>query len=353
MLTSARGKVSRVSARHVLPVISASGLEAIVSKRGLREGPIGSPLRALSPFGRCSPLRQASDLLSPSPLLALSGSKLYAIVSPRCLGHRGYGRAALLVRTLRGAGSWRLLGPVPTGAVNMTAAGAWLALGYLEPYTYEPGTPQEEESHRLTVAVYSTLTGHRVYRVLARTSSDPGRPPITAVDDLGDVLVTETAHLIPASRSFGWWATPISPFKHELFRLGTTAAGLTHGFSKYGSESVGEAALSQGRLAYVSGGEIRLLDLRHRKTRTVARFRGEAHVLGLDLQGDVLTWAQQNTLPVGHRGVLPGGGNFSCEVVPLDKPELESVNLKSLGPAPTIGKPLPEANRPPCTEEEM
>jgi hypothetical protein len=272
-------------------------------------------------------------------LLAVSGARLFAIVDPSCLHRRGYGHAAILVEDL-GARVWKLLAPVRAGALSLATAGERLAIAYVS----RASTSAAEEGD-LTVDVYNSRTGRRIYRVMAALTARQLTPPRTAVDDLGDVLVVETTRRpIPAPRgSSGWWTSPGRPVAHRLL----------HELSPGGA-----AAISHGRIAYATGdgysGEtITLLNLRTGRARTAVHLQGEAGLLGLDLSPDVLAWAWQNTVPVGTRRLVGGGVLTTCNIVPVGDAKLMSIRIRSLPVSGImIGKPLPPADQPPCTQFE-
>lgn len=358
-LTRAGGASVPLPGAGALPVTSpTSSWEALATSTGVRAGRLGGVLAARAPLRRCPALRGAGAGSNPTAaqprLLALSGSRLFAAVEPRCLHRRGYGRAALLVEDLR-THSWKLLAAIAPGAAGLVASGARVAVTYPALLPAAASAP----TRPLTVVVYEARTGRRIYAVRAPNAEIPNRSLTTAVDEFGDVLVTATSFHPPAPGSRGWWATPGSPREHDLPQLATAGQVVSNDTAQAAPALTGAAAISRGRIAYVRGGphageRIELLDLRADATSTVARFPGEVGVLGLDLAGEELAWAQQSTLPEGSGGPLPKGGSFfSCKVRALEPPQLTSVGLRTV-PAGglLVGKPLPAADRPPCTDFE-
>jgi hypothetical protein len=345
MLTGSTGVNRRLSSGPPLPLSSPdSKWEAQESRRGVGVGEIGVGLSRIAPLRRCPPLRATGSgqriLTETRPmLLAVSGERLFAIVDPTCLHRHGYGHAAILVEDL-GARVWKLLASVPTGALSLAAAGERLAIAHVS-----KASASTAEEGELTVGVYNSRTGRRIFRVASALTARQLTPPRTAVDDLGDVLVMETTHRpIPAPRgSSGWWASPGRPVAHRLL----------HELSPSGA-----AAISHGRIAYATGGgysgeTIKLLNLRTGRARTAVHLQGEAGLLGLDLSPDDLAWAWQNTVPVGTRQLVGGGVLITCSIVPVGDAKLMSIRIRSLPvPGITIGKPLPAVDQPPCTRFE-
>jgi hypothetical protein len=357
MLTGSARVSRRLSGGRVLPVSSPdSKWEAQESRKGVLVGEIGARSSNIAPLHGCPPLR-ATDTLQqtfaakPSSLLAISGARLFAIVDPLCLRRHSYGHAAILVEDLE-TRVWKLLAGIPAGALSLAAAGKRLAITYVS----NPATSATAEGET-KVVVYDSRTGRRLFRVTAALAARQATPASTAVDDLGDVLVTETIRRPPPSTraSSGWWASPGRPVAHELPTLLTTEPAISSANSADETVPSGAAALSHGRIAYATAGEsgesLEVLDLHTGRTRTVVRLQGETGLLGLDLAGDELAWAQQDTVLVGGIGESVGGGSgrFStCQTVPLGDALLMSIRLRSL-PAPgiTIDKPRPTVT-PPC-----
>lgn len=359
-LTSSTGVNKRLSGGRALPVNSPdSKWEAQESRKGVLVGEIGARPSNIAPLHGCPPLRATNALqqtfaAKPSSLLAISGARLFAIVDPICLRRHGYGHAAILIEDL-GTRVWKLLAPVPTGALSLAAAGKRLAITYVS----NPATSATAEGET-KVAVYDSRTGRRLFRVTTALTARQATPPSTAVDDLGDVLVTETIRRPPPSTraSSGWWASPARPVAHELSQLITTESAISNANPAYETVPSGAAAIAHGRIAYATGGRysgerVQVLNLRSGRTQTAVRLQGETGLLGLGLAGDELAWAQQNTLPVGSRQRIGGGELITCNVVPLGDAKLMSIRLGSL-PASglRVGKPLPAADQPPCTEFE-
>jgi hypothetical protein len=287
-------------------------------------------------------------------LLAVSGARLFAIVDPTCLHRHGYGHAAILVEDL-GVRAWKLLAPVPGGALSLAGAGERLAIAYVS-----RASRSAAEEGELKVAVYNSRTGRRIYRVTSTLTARQLAPPRTAVDDLGDVLVIETTHRpIPAPRgASGWWASPGRPIAHQLPQLLSTGPAISKTNSLPESIPTGAAALSHGRIAYATGGgysgeTIKLLNLRTGRARTAVHLQGETGLLGLDLSPNDLAWAQQSTVPVGTSRLVGGGRLTTCTIVPVGDAQLMSIRIGSL-PASgiAIGKPLPAVDQPPCTRFE-
>jgi hypothetical protein len=287
-------------------------------------------------------------------LLAISRARLFAIVDPICLGRHDYGHAAILVEDLH-TRAWKLLAAIPAGALSLATAGERIAITYVSHQATSTA-----EAGETKVAVYNGQTGRRLFRVTAALAARQATPPNTAVDDLGDVLVTETVRRPPPSTraSSGWWASPGRPVAHELRRLITTEQTIPKTNLGYEATLRAAAAVSHGRIAYATGdsyeGEtIQVLNLHNERKRTVVSLQGEAGLLGLDLADDELAWAQQNTVPVGHSESVAGGRSFSCQIVSLGDAKLMRIRLRSL-PASgvTVGKPLPAVDQPPCTSRE-
>jgi hypothetical protein len=337
----------RVVRRLIIAILSTMLLLVAVAGAG----PRASAVNAKWKIRGCPPLHATTntmrEFLRPprSRLLVTSGVRLFAIVDPVCLHRYGYGHAAILVE-YQHTRAWKLLAPIPTGALSLAAAGDRLAITYVSDVT--------------NIAVYDSRTGRHLFRVTATPDSRRLAPPSTAVDDLGDLLVTETGSRPPPSTraSLGWWASPGRPVAHELALLTTDSAFSDAKPSGKPSAPTVAAALSHGRIAYATGGRyvgerIQVLNLHTGRTRTAVRLQGETGLLGLDLTGDKLTWTQQNTVPVGTHQLIGGGELTTCNVVPLGDAKLMTVRLRSL-PASgvTVGKPLPAADQPPCTALE-
>lgn len=294
---------------------STSGWQAIATRAGVRAGRLGGSLRHLAPLRRCSPLLAFTRPgAAGSRLLALTGSTLFAIVDPRCLRRRGYGRAAIFSENLT-SGSWKLLAPAPKGALTLSAAGDRLAIA--------AGTLGVQTLERLSAGVYSARNGRLLYRATAHLSEGligGGTRPLslaTSVDGRGDVLVTETEHApVPETvRSSGWWTTPASPDQHKLPDLLTTRVGIPEASSQEYPPAGVDAALSAGRVVYAtndnSATEIDLRDLRTGRVRTLVSFPGEVKVLGLDLgqassrghSRDRVLWDTPKSRPPGANGL--------------------------------------------------
>ncbi len=332
--------------------------EARVSNGHVLAGRLGGRLRQVAPLRRCLPLRPASGAIGPSAqaselLLAISGERLFAVVDPRCLHRAGYGRAAIIAINLK-TRSWSLLIPIPAGAIGLAAAEGRLAVTLAS-------TTASPRAARATVVVYDTHTQRRLFRISVPQTQERVLSLVTAVDSLGDVLVTVTNHHPPPSTqaSSGWWATPRSPAAHALPALITTGPAISSSGARGEPPRTGAAALSDGRVAYATGsgyeGErIEVLNVRNRRTRTVIQMRSEMWLLGLDFAGDALTWAQQSAVPEGSGGPVPGGGTyFSCVIKPLGPAELRFVDLRSVTASGlVVGEPLPAADQPPCTQFE-
>jgi hypothetical protein len=294
------------------------------------------------------------DLADPR-LLAITGSTLFAIVDPRCLGRHGYGTAAILSESLT-RGSWKLLAAAPRGALTLSANGARLAIA--------AGIIGSQTPERLDVGVYNARGGRLLYRAAAHLSEGligGGTRPLslaTSVDGRGDVLVTETEHApVPETvRSSGWWATPASPDQHTLPDPLTTRVGIPEASSQEYLPAGVDAALSAGRVVYAtndgSATEIDLRDLRTGRVRTLVSFPGEVKVLGLDLGAGKLVWAQQRQSLVGHSEITSTGGERSeCQTVALGKPQLVSLNLGSIPSGGLIdGLPSPPFDERACME---
>jgi hypothetical protein len=357
MLTHASGATTPVAGHGAYTVTSStSDWQAIATSAGVRVGKLGGSLRRLAPLRRCLPLLAFTRPgAAGSRLLALTGSTLFAIVDPRCLRRRGYGRAAVFSENLT-SGSWKLLAPAPKGALTLSAAGDRLAIA--------AGTLGVQTLERLSAGVYSARNGQLLYRATAHLSEGligGGTRPRsleTSVDGRGDVLVTETEHApVPETvRSSGWWATPASPHEHPLPELLTTEVGLPEVSDREYPPAGVDAALSAGRVAYAtsdsSATEIDLRDLRTSRVRTLVSFPGEVKVLGLDLGAGRLAWAQQRQSRVGHSEITPNGGERSeCSTVALGKPQLVTMSLGSIPPGGlTDGPPSPPFDERACME---
>src|SRR4029077_5441996 len=316
---------------------------------GVAVGRLGRRLRPLAALRGGPPLlaNPTGTRSTPagSPLLDLSGTRLYAVVDSRCLHRRGAKRRALVEVNLR-TGSRRPIATVFPGAEGLDAAGARVAITYAP----DPRPAANGEQRPITVVVLDARRGRRLYRLSARVHVRPNWTLATQVDPLGDVLVTSTFFVPPAPQSSGWWATPADPAGHQLRSLATAGRGISRSPSAGPSPITGAAALSTGRIAYVTGGphseeRIDLLDLHGGTHRSVANFLGVVGVVGLDLSGDELAWAQQSTIPEGSSGPVPGGGfSFSCDVGPLGPVQIASVDLRRIHARPLrIGPPLPAA----------
>jgi hypothetical protein len=174
---------------------------------------IGAKPRRVALPHRCSPLTSEAG----SALLALSGSTLYAVVNPDCARARsagtrpgGSGRRALAAIDLA-TGRARLLGAVAADVIGVAAAGARVAVTYLE---QSPATNMASDA-TLGVAVLDAAHGRRLY-AMHISSGLYGSRFTTEVDRQGDVLVTSTIFIPPGSRSWGWWATPAHQLAHPL-----------------------------------------------------------------------------------------------------------------------------------------
>ena len=217
---------------------------------------------------------------------------------------------------------------------------------------------------RMSVGSGASEIARRIYRALGHSTTESegertyGGSRLDSltlnVDELGDVLVTETRGSVRRRQeAVGWWETPASPHKHQLPEMGTTKSALSSPFDKEEPPATADAALSEGRIAYAidneNGAWIELLDLHTHTTRTVAHLWGVTSVVGLDLSRGELVWAQQNAFLAGYHETKPdGSGDYSCKLVVLSQPQLISVKVDSLPPAPlTIGLPKP-ADAPGC-----
>lgn len=354
MLTHASGATAPVAGHGAFTVTSStSSWQAIATSAGVRAGRLGGLLRSIAPFRRCPPLLAPGASTRPdasgSRLLALTGSTLFAIVDPRCLHRRGYGRAAIFSENLA-SGSWKLLAAAPKDALTLSASGGRLAIaaGILGQGTLE----------RLVVGVYRARNGGLLYRAAAHLSEGligGGTRPLslaTSVDDLGDVLVTETEHTPPpgGARASGWWATRASPHEHPLPELLTTEVGLPEASGREYPPRAVDAALSAGRVAYATSDgpatDIDLRNLRMGGVRALVRFPGEVKVLGLDLGAGKLAWAQQSQVLVGHSEITPNGSQLTeCNMAPLGQPQLVSADLGLIPAGGLIdGRPPPAVN---------
>ncbi len=337
-MLAGRGGVRRVRSAPGASTLASAMSDWIVQEGGgISAGRLRGRMHAVAVLHRCEPLRvpkRKSE--SEEPLLALSGATLYAVVSPACLHRPGLGRQALL-RVSLPTGGWRLLARVPRGAVAVGASSTRVALGY---------APREG----LAVAVLGARDGRSLYRVRG-TLGWPNSTITTQVDDEGDVLVTTSHFIPPGPQSEGWWATPGDPVEHSLGRLdaarplgsAASAGGVGAGYSA-------EAALSGGRIAYVGDERLELLDLRRGTRRTVAEFPGLVGVLGVDLGGGELAWAQQaSRWEGGSETTADGGRTCRADLVALAPVELITVETARLAARPRrIGTPRPGGDQPPC-----
>jgi len=336
---------------------------ALRAKHGIQIGQPGGTWRQLAVLSRCQPI-------APSPaagrervrapesvgLVALTGAHLFAIVDPRCLRRRGYGRAAIVAVSLA-RGSWRLIAPAPREALALGASGERLAIATAGSVGSDGARVQPY------VDVYNAHSGRLLYRVSNNSSGQMSLQRLLSlqlsIDELGDVLIGEVYSTPPpvTRASFAWWATPASPHEHELTELLTTSGGNSSEFAEGYPPATADAALAAGRIVYAMGSQweqkLELLDLQTDSLSTVASFPGEVGVMGLDLSPREIAWAQQSRLPEGRTEAQTDGTLFECDVVALSKPQLVTVNLGALPPnGLTEGSPLPAANTPPCTEFE-
>jgi hypothetical protein len=342
------------------PPLSSPSSRWIVADSGreLEAERLGSVWRRLPALSRCPALtvgRQPLEAPDKLGLVALAGDQLFAVVDPRCLHRRGYGRAALLSASLA-TGSWRLLAPAPKDVLAIGAAPGRVVLAAGE-------LGELDAPRRLALRVYDARDGRYLYGVNASASDrDEGTAPslrsLTAsVDAAGDVLIGESVQRPPPvpTGSFAWWATPARRYPHEISEVLTSEASLDNPMAYREPTPTAEAALSAGRIAYATGNEgsteIELISLRNSGVRVAARLLGEVGVLGLALSPSELAWAQQSSFREGHSHVVPGGVASECKQVVLSGPQLMSVGIGSL-PASglTIGLPVPPGT-PACGPE--
>jgi len=299
--------------------------------------------------------------------MALAGPTLYAVIDPGCLHRRAGKRLALVAVSLR-TGVRRTLAIIAPRPVGLAAAGARVALSYAAPNQAPPRAvpvkarravpvkaPNAGTVTPVTVTVIGARRGRTLYRVTAPVRAVNGSLT-TEIDAQGDVLVTSTFFIPPAPQSFGWWATTADPAGHELPELRTTGQVISS--TARGPEVItGAAALSEGRIAYVSNGaqegeQIDLLDVHSGGNRPVADFTGEARVVGLDLSASELAWAQENTVTEVSSGPVPGGGFYQrCRTMALGPVQLAGIEERQLPATPLlIGAPLPKSDQQRCIE---
>jgi hypothetical protein len=331
MLTGRRGRTRKLPGGSGFALTSpTSDWMVVVGNRRILAGRIGGRLAAVAVLRRCRPPIAAGWFGDPrGALLALSGSRLYAVINPRCLRRPDHGKWMLLSIDLQ-SGSSRLLTAVSKLTVSLSASERRVAVTRL----------RRASSSTVLVIMRDAADGRRLSEVAVNTRMVRVERVSTQVDDRGDVLVLSSFFRPPAGGSVGWWAKRGGPVR-EL--------GLLAGPSG--------AALSDGRIAYArkseSGGQQRLvvLNLRRGSSRVVADFVGEAKVTGLDLSGGELAWAQDDTAPVVRSEVLANGATSErCQVVQLGPVRLRSIDLRAVRGGPLqIGAPLPVIDQPPCT----
>jgi hypothetical protein len=322
-----------------------------VGRKRIEAGRLAGKLLPVALLRRCPALAAASSVGgggAADRLLALSGATLYSVVDLGCIRRHGHGGRALVAISLR-TGRWRLLTGVPTSPIGLAASGPRIAVTSLE---YGPER-QSPEAH-LTVVVLDANRGRRLYATSVAAESPSRASFTTQLDGQGDVLVTSSFFIPPAAKSSAWWATPSDPVAHRLSSLASDQEAAFAGESQL----TGAAVLSAGRIAYLTAGthggvdeeQIALLDLRRRATRPVVVFPGLVGVLGLDLSGQKLAWAQQRSIFEGGSETTPSGGVFSsCQTVTLGPVQLTSVELARLAAKPLLVGPSVPATAPLCT----
>lgn len=360
MLTTSGGDTEKLTG-GIVPVTSpSSNWVALAGPRGVEAGRLGQTLTPVAALHRCPPFTESS-LGSRSearldPLLAITGSILYALVDPACLRARSLAPSVLVAVSLR-SGGLHVVAPIPAhNAVALAAAGSRLAVSYASTAV---APPNEEPQVTLTTVVMGSRRGRAAYETSTPLGGVYRLGALdTQVDADGDVLVTDssTAAGPISGSSAGWWASPADPSGQSLEALSGGATVIEGLPNNVASADLGAAALSAGQIAYLTGAQyygeqIHVLTIATGATRTVAEFPGVVHVEGLDLSGNELAWAQQSGVPVSAEGPAPNGGHlFTCTEETIGPHQLTSLDLRYLRSAPIIvGPPLPAADEPPCT----
>jgi hypothetical protein len=303
----------------------------------VRAAQIGGRLAAVKTLGRCVPMPSTTAVSTKRRLMALDGSDLYAVVRSRCLqGQAGpeLVRVGLTKRVLQ------VLAPVKAGAVNLAASGPRLALTYIN------------GSQQTRVDVRAARGGRSLFTVISPVDERTAESPVTQIDSAGDVLVTATIPVGPTLSALGWWANARSRVGRPL--EGVASIELPQGYPEPTTSSVSypvsvAAALSDGRLAYtayVSGTAdeeaIEVIDLAANTTRTVVSFPGSAGVLGVDLSGTELAWAEQSLGYDTGMGCAIGDGRALTPV------QLTHASITSPEPIIEPGLPVPPSTEPLC-----
>jgi len=313
-------RVSEVAASDL--ALSAVHVEdgwTVVAAASLRVGRTGRPLHFISGLAHCGPGGRARWLA------ATAGGYIYTIVRGDCLGRSG--ERQFLVRIRQGTGTVEPVGAVPSQALALAAAGGRIALVY------------EDKAGPLRVDVVSAATAKGLYSFSEPApAGETGRHARyeyndeTQLDAAGDVVVSEEAEGFDPFDAVA--AQPCCRRRPNVW----WGNGASHGAHPLGD--ISNVALSDGRIGYDTtvneegphGGtvEMDLRDLARNRVRTIVRFPGTAHVLGVGLGDDRLAWAQQSSHVVVHEN--PGGE--SCQTV-YDSP----VELREIGVA-TVRAPL-------------
>jgi hypothetical protein len=212
--------------------------------------------------------------------------------------------------------------------------------------------------------------GERGYAVSGEQSSvGPAEtPPSTQVDEEGDVLVTQETFGPPPGPGYasGWWASPSARHAHGLpgsVLLGKPGVPVTSVVPAGPGGGGPDAAISDRRIAYATGDEaggeaVSVLELH---TGTLTRvlsfppFPNTSGLLGIALSGTRLSWAEQDTEPVGGGGSIPGGGSFfTCRIEALGPPRLETMEIGSVPASPLVVTGVLGAQQSglPCTDYE-
>jgi|GEM_PF-3709252 hypothetical protein len=348
MLTSPTGATRALAGGNAKTLTSSSSKWIVVVRaHGVQAGLLRGPLRSLTALAGCTVVRAPTNgPPSAAPaLMSLAGSVLYAVVESRCLHRPGIAPQTLIAVSLP-SGVWRPLARVSESLASLASSPKRVALAYLQEGTGE---------RTLTVMVLDSRSGRHIYSASFGSLGVRPRDTLLAdVDDAGDVLVTASGFIPPGWHTEGWWATPRQPSAHELGSIVTANVVHSSSRSPLPQQVGGAASLSAGRIAYAtvgatSGEQIKVLDLRSGAIRPVVDLEGFLGVLGVDLSGDELAWAQQGSRLEGGSEVRGGGVFTHCQWVTLGPVQLTSVALRDLPLQPLhMGALLPPGYRPPC-----
>jgi len=316
-LSTTRGSrlIARGGELDFSDVLVANGW-TVVGGLDLSAGRTGQALEQL-PLQRRCPL-SAHNGAEPW-LAALSDGDLYTVVPASCLGN-SRSHAQILVHVRLSTGAIHPIGGVRHGAIALAIAGHRVALTY-----------QARFRGAITVRVVDAINAKLLYTIEEPANvvrENPGFQE-TQIDTRGNVLVKSAVFHPPAARPFAWWGSSRSRAAHSL--------------------QVDDVALSDGRIAYLIGGQIEVRYLATSQTWTVAVFPGSPAVETISLGGNRLAWAQRNwrfTAPTP----LAQGTSFSC-VSEEDVGSSELVETRIAAPASPIlveGSPLERPTTPVC-----